>query len=435
MANRNKPLSAQARTALRATAALAQHLPWQKWPPARQVTFLFSPDAAQIIGAQAEPHSALAQLHRHCVATRSGEEQARIRHFLTQLIACQTGLLSRPELAPALAQLGLHYAQRVRELASWQPRSKNAFYQLDSLVRHLFDQFGDVPGWVLKGWGSAPPTPAGVDLPLLLLHLGRGQALRSFAGLPVPLTKRLEHGLRQAPAGCTFQEAYRYAQLAARDATEWLGVALDSRLGREPIGPDDALWLAVLDLFRAEPDVDAWQFGPVCDWIHFRRYVGSPAEPAQPNFSLRGRSLASLLAHTARWHRTLGPARHNPRFQELLAAVWPGLAVPDFAGGDGEWVRIRQLRSYAELLDEGRHLHHCVASYVQQCRRGRRGIYSLTFSGGRMLTLEVTPDYQLVQARGKYNRRPTPTERHWLTHWLQKERLTAANHVWEGIFN
>ena len=115
--------------------------------------------------------------------------------------------------------------------------------------------------------------------------------------------------------------------------------------------------------------------------------------------------------------------------------MWPGLAVPDFAGGDGEWVRIRQLRSYAELLDEGRHLHHCVASYVQQCRRGRRGIYSLTFSGGRMLTLEVTPDYQLVQARGKYNRRPTPTERHWLTHWLQKERLTAANHVWEGIFN
>lgn len=408
MANRNKPLSAQSRTALRAAAALAQHLPWQKWPPARRVAFIFSPNAAQVIGAQAEPHSALAQLHRHCVATRTSNEQGRIRHFLTQLLNCRTRLLDRPEQAPALAHLGLHYAHRVRELASWQPRSKNAFYQLDSLVRHLFDQFGDVPGWVLNGWGRAPAQPAGVDLTLLLLHLGRGQALRSFAGLPVPLTKRLEHGLRQAPAGCTLQEAYHYAQLAARDATEWLGVVLDSRLGREPIGPDDALWLAVLDLFRAEP--------------------------AQPNFSLRGRSLASLLAHTARWH-WLGPARRNPRFQQLLAAVWPGLPVPDFAGGAGEWVRIRQLRSYPELLDEGRHMHHCVASYVRQCQRGRRGIYSLTFNGGRMLTLEVTPDYQLVQARGKYNRRPTPTERHWLAHWLREERLTAAEYVWEHVFD
>jgi hypothetical protein len=431
MANRNKPIPAQVRTAQRADAALARHLNWQKWPLARQLAYLFSAEAATGIATRVEPHSVLAELYRHCVATRSSNEQWRIRHFLTQLAQCRTALLCRPELVPALAHIGLHYASRVRKLSAWQPPSKNAFYQLDSLLRHLFDQYGDVPAWVLGGWGSNPDRHAGLDLTQLALHLGRGQAMRRFVGWPVSLTKRQEHALRQAPAGCTFQEAYRYVQLAERDATEWLGVALDSRLGREPIGPDDALWLAVLDLFRAEPDVDPWQFGPVCDWIHFRRHVGSPAEPAQPGFSLKGRSLASLLAHTASWHRTLGKISRNPHYMKLLESTWPGLPVPDFAGGEGSWVQVRRLRDYPALLEEGQRMHHCVASYQRSCQQGRNGIFSLTFNGARMLTLQLTAARQLVQVRGKYNRRASPEEQRWVHQWLAEARLTVSEYAWE----
>lgn len=83
MANRNKPLPAQVRTAQLADAALARHLNWQKWPLARQLDYLFSADAATDIATRAEPHSVLAALHRHCVATRSTNEQWRIRHFLS----------------------------------------------------------------------------------------------------------------------------------------------------------------------------------------------------------------------------------------------------------------------------------------------------------------------------------------------------------------
>jgi hypothetical protein len=431
MANRNKLLPAQVRTAQLADAALARHLAWQKWPPARLLAYLFSANSAADIATYAEPHSVLAELYRHCVATRSPNEQWRIRHFLTQLVQCRTALLQRPELVSALAHIGLHYAQRVRELSAWQPASKNAFHQLGSLLRHLFDQYGDVPAWVLGGWGSDPNHQAGLDLMQLALYLGRGQALRRFAGLPMLISKRQEHALRQAPAGCTFQEAYRYAQLAERDATDWLGVVLDSRLGREPISPDDGLWLAVLDLFRAEPDVDPWQFGPVCDWIHFRRHVGSPAEPAQPGFSLKGRSLASLLAHTARWHRALGRMSRNPHYMKLLESTWPGLPVPDFAGGEGGWVQVRQLRNYPALLEEGQRMHHCVATYVRMCQLGRGGIFSLTFNGARMLTLQVLATRHLVQVRGKYNRRASAEEQHWVQQWLAAARLTVSAYAWE----
>ena len=92
MANRNKPIPAQVRTAQLADAALARHLNWQKWPLARQLAYLFSADGSTEIGAHVEPHSVLAELYRHCVATRSANEQWRIRHFLGQLVQCRTAL-------------------------------------------------------------------------------------------------------------------------------------------------------------------------------------------------------------------------------------------------------------------------------------------------------------------------------------------------------
>lgn len=430
MANRNKPLAAHVRIAQAADAALAQHLGWQKWPLARQLDYVFSGEIEPHIGSRIELHSVLAELHQWCAAGWSASEQNRIRYFLSQLAKRSTSLFTRPELALGLAHVGQHFHHRVRELDTWRPRSNNPFRQLDSLVRHLFDRYSDVPAWLLHRWGQLPDPRNGLCLSQLVVYLGQGGALRNAQRLPVALTKRQEHLMRQAPAGCTFQEAYRYAQLAEREATEWLGVALHSRLGREPIGPDDALWLAVLDLFRAEPTADAWQFGPVCDWIHFRRRVGTATEPAQPGFSVRGRSLASLLAHTARWHRLLGHQRGNPQYLKLLDKTWAGLPVPGFAGGDGERVRIRQLLDYPALLEEGQQMRHCVSSYVHQCVRGRAGIYSLTFNGARVLTLHLSPQRQLVQVRGRYNRRPAPQERDWVQCWLAENRLTAPEYVW-----
>ena len=431
MANRHKLLPARVRTAQAADAALARHLGWEKWPLARQLAYIFSPEGNTNFLARVEPHSVLAELHQWCVAGPTADERWRIQGFLGKLAQRRTTLFTRPELALGLAHIGRHFAGRVRELDAWQPRSKNPFQQLTSLVRHLFDRYGDVPAWVLHRWGHLPDPRYGLCYSALAVHLGQGRALRSFRPLPVAPSKRQEHYMRQAPAGCTFQEAYRYAQLAERAAPEWLGVALHARLGREPIGPDDARWLAVLDLFRAAPEANARHFGPVCDWIHFSCRVGTATEPAQPGFSVRGRSLASLLAHTARWRRTLGRRRTTTYQARLLDKAWAGLPVPGFAGGEGEWVRIQQLLDYPALLAEGQQMRHCVSAYVHQCVRGRAGIYSLTFNGARMLTLQVSPARQLVQARGKYNRRPAPEEQAWVRRWLQEARLTAPDYVWQ----
>jgi hypothetical protein len=428
MSNRNKALSLKAVVAQRATAALTGYINWRKWSPARQIDYVFSGVSEAELHASIGANTVLAQLHKSCVANRKGTYQTQARHFLLALAAKRTDLLQRPETIQAVGMLAEHYRHRVRELADWKPKSKNVYAQLKSLVRHLFDQYGDVPAWVINAWDTKHLQRFGVSVPELTLHLGRGKALRHFPGLPVPLTKRLEHEMRQAPAGCTFVEALRYAQLAIRDALAWFGPVLGSRMGREIEPRDDAFWLKVVDFFAAAGMVDAQHFAPVCDWIRQKRSVGIGREPAQPGFSLKGRTMASILAQTEQWHRGLARLRHyGPNIS--LTTTWVGLPIADFVGGDEGRVRITQLTSYWQLLEEGHAHQHCVASYVQSCLKGRCGIFALTLDGERQLTLEVTRDRILAQARGKYNRSMTADERHWVSHWLGEARLVQSKYV------
>jgi hypothetical protein len=429
MANRNKPLSDQALRAERAVAALEQHLNWQKWAPARQVQYLFELGPAPGQFTLAEQPSVLAQLHLHCVANRPYEVRQHIREFLLALAGQRTELLRRPELASALAALGANYHRRLRQLADWHPKTKNVHTQLESLVRHLFDQYGDVPAWVIGAWTARRTANLGLNLMQLTLHLGRGQSLRSFAGLPLPLTKRMEHEMRQAPAACTVLEALRYAQLAVRGCLDWFGVVLESRLGREVVAADDNFWLGVVDFFRAAPEADPRQFGPVCDWIHQKRTVGIGHELPQPGFSLKGRSLASILVQTAAWHRRLAQLHRHGGKNLDFTTNWPGLPVPNYEGGDEGRVRITQLTTFSQLVDEGRSLQHCVASYVELCRLGRCGIFALTLDGRPTITLEVSEEREVVQARGRHNRRMAADERHWVNRWVREAQLRITAYV------
>ncbi|MFD1469629.1 PcfJ domain-containing protein [Hymenobacter caeli] len=411
MSNRNKPISAGAARTQRALIVLTGHANWRNWSPVRQIEFIFSAESTPDFYAQFARNSLLSELYAHCVAGRPADAQCRSKAFLLALASRRSALLERPDLAGALGALCTHYGSRQRELADWTPHRKNVHFQLESLVRHLFDRYGDVLAWVIGAWTAAPAAHPGFDLAALTVHLGRGQSLRSFGGLPVPLTKRLEHEMRQASAACTFLEAYRYAQLAVRDALEWFGVVLESRLGREGPGPDDDFWLGVVDLFRAAPLVDPRQLGPVCDWIHQKRSVGIGHERAQPGFSLKGRTVASLLAQTAAWHRRLARLRGHTHSSLPFSTAWEGLAVPNFVGGDEGGVRITQLTTFGELVEEGRTLQHCVASYVESCRRGRCGIFSLRINRRPVVTLEVLPQRLVVQARGRHNRGMAADER------------------------
>jgi hypothetical protein len=173
--------------------------------------------------------------------------------------------------------------------------------------------------------------------------------------------------------------------------------------------------------------VDPRHFGPVCDWIHQKRSVGIEPEPAQPGFSLKGRSMASVLAQTDRWHQSLDRQRRQSGEVTMPANTrWPGILVANYMA---DRVRIEQLTTYEQLVEEGRAMHHCVASYLQSCRKGHCGIFSFSVDGVRALTLEVTADRTVVQVRGKYNRWMSKKEHASITQWLDQARLVLSKHA------
>ena len=72
---------------------------------------------------------------------------------------------------------------------------------------------------------------------------------------------------------------------------------------------------------------------------------------------------------------------------------------------------------------DGRAMGHCVGTYPGSCSSGRSSIWSLRSRDAlgqetRLLTLEVSNQTrQVVQARQKYNKLPSPREISILNRW------------------
>src|SRR5205814_7389556 len=89
-------------------------------------------------------------------------------------------------------------------------------------------------------------------------------------------------------------------------------------------------------------------------------------------FSLKGRTLTSVIKLTNEWHVLMQKAKLGHKVE------WKGMGIPDWEheAKDRIWT-VSELLNNRELLNEGRKQKHCVYSYVQACAFGRTAIFSL----------------------------------------------------------
>jgi hypothetical protein len=236
------------------------------------------------------------------------------------------------------------------------------------------------------------------------------------------LTKLETHHFVSAPVEVTSTaRAFWYA--ITRAQTDDVAIALKvsrSKLAGFPVAAP--FWREVARFFAHSP-VEILEMNDLIDYLQVARLE-------DPRFSLKGRTLPALRRRMADWHRAL---------QEIdCGGRWHGHRLPDVSYCDGKgqplW-RLHQIKTGAELAEEGRRMQHCVAAYKEQCMHGWSSIWSLSREcpSGRVenrLTIELACNRSIVQCRGVRNRGADAEEIAVVKRWAADQGISWDGWAW-----
>jgi hypothetical protein len=345
---------------------------------------------------------------------------------------------NRLQLALGLLALARHHADWLRPVETWSPPNQSHWPVFTSLVHHLFALY-PVPAFMTSVWFE---RPANELLPqhAWYKHLGLGQNIRT-AGLPLRLTKTMAHMFTQAPHHWSAIIALRWAQVRGLGGAETLARAvIGTRLGK--VLENEDFWESVLHFFINNPSLELTHIGPIVDFLQHQKFewkdgVSPLGEfgkqpPPRPDYTMKGRTVASILRQVGEWHAQLGvyTAQH--------VVTWPRSPIQGFQQVDGSeelenihvWTITELLNSRALFL-EGQAMRHCVAIYTAQCAHRKTSIWSMQVENSRgrrrVLTIEVDLTNRIVrQIRRKCNAMPNAAEREIVAKWAAQERLKLA---------
>ena len=347
-------------------------------------------------------------------------------------------LLKDETYIEGIAAIANHAENWIRPLETWQVKSHNRDRQFAELARHLFAEY-HVPTFMERVWFTENETYQN-----WYKHIGAGQNIRTAPDIPTLLTKKMAHHFLQAPKQYTVEEALRWGQVHALGGDKRLADALRGTRLIGDFGNDD-FWLNVFRFFIANPMLDVSHVHPIIDFIWNQKFedqhifvergVAQNIGPAQPNFSMRGRTPDTLLCQVDEWHTELGRETRMGNLQ------WQHSDIGEFHLRQGskekrnlKFWHIRELLSTSELSDEGRRMGHCVRTYAKSCHAGQKSIWTMEMEDAdgrhKVLTIEVLlADKVIQQVRGRRNRLPTFGEKAILDRWAAQEKLKSAGYV------
>ncbi len=239
------------------------------------------------------------------------------------------------------------------------------------------------------------------------------------------LTKKETHFFLQAPDSLSIDEACRWAKYMVAgigpEGSSYLieGLAAEDEALLEDRLPD---FLRLFNLLIVE--LRKTERAEVMDYlramIRFR------------DFSFKGRTPGSIRKLTHAWHRTAYDRVSGPymSWKETFPA-WEHKSRQMLVYGV-------ELTNNRLLSAEGRRQRHCVVLYASRCEAKVCAIYSLRAFHGHegvmldpaemwRLTLEVNlREREVVQIRGRHNRRATADEMKIVRHWAGTAGLKVS---------
>ncbi|WFU27976.1 PcfJ domain-containing protein [Bradyrhizobium sp. CB1717] len=374
------------------------------------------------------------------IQRRQEAERARVEAYELSLRHVSQRTRPPPDFENAIKEARRGFeADVVRDASAWKPRLKTrdvARLRLGA-ARYLFARY-PVAEHLEQIWIDG----AGLGIHEIVLRkrwyivAASGGSLYA-AGAAEWLSRKEVHAFLN-PLGKVGFEAAIWQAIARTYASD-PGVAMQiarSRITQTPRA-EHGFWREVVRFFCAHPTT-------VEEMDDLRDYLAA-CYRRDPEFSLKGRSLASLGRLMREWHHDLeeiarieaarrrAEAAQNRAHRSATGPVddsWPGAAIADWSWSPSSKVRGRredyvvvQLRTAADLVAETRSMRHCVATYASKCIAGHASIWSLRRRAAgapdRLLTIELDRRARAVQVRGFANRVPHPEECKILERWAQ----------------
>ncbi len=286
------------------------------------------------------------------------------------LQACQAAGITRrwrrkhcPELATALLSMAYHSWDWIRDPKGWRPVGHRCV--VGSLAAHLFAEYRPPAfmdrAWLLSLWDCQ--WERALACQSLYRHLGCGGSPQTAPDLPMAMARGMGRHFLGAPNELTIGHALRWGQLVHMGASRSVARAILGTRAADPFSTQgrSLFWSSVWRFFLRSPGLLPVHYGPVVDYLFDKLEL-------QPNMSMKGRTVESLLGQVERWHGALGDltrpvtrwARSGIRGLRLTGAEGPERVV---------WT-IHELLSSQELAQEGGALRHCVYLYLHDCSGG-----------------------------------------------------------------
>ena len=321
----------------------------------------------------------------------------------------------------------------IRPAEEFRSSTYNLGRRITEFVDHLFVKY-PVPSFLYRavlseeGWRQIMPSDlrwsvsAGWERDVFFAA-AQGRSVADV--MQGRLTRKESHWFLQASDQLTIRQNVVWAKLVAAGTRQEDALFLVARLCNGNMLQTVGLRLPELAAFFATygAQMDHWTRTAVIDYL-FAAYRDA-------SFTLKGRTLASVIELSRLWHATdIAGVRVSYVAWKAMFGLWE-------ESFSHELVRGVELSNSRALAEEGRHQRHCVYMYADMCRTGVRSIVSLRWlqdeGEGKVkivkrLTIEVDRQARAVcQVRGACNRMPDEAEMKALRKWMGDHGLTLRH--------
>jgi hypothetical protein len=314
----------------------------------------------------------------------------------------------------------------IRRPEDWESKSYNLNKQIHDYLRHLFVIY-PVPSFLYKAFDTKKPRLE-YDVNMMwhrvehynfvpwFMALAQGESFHKL--VKGVMTKREANIFLKSPEFDTIEESVWWAKLTVAGIQPRLIARVIKKffVDRSIGGLTKRYEELIRFFYKFQDDIDKRTFDEITDFIA-NKFTNDP------EFSLKGRTLGSVIRLSNDWHMLIHKAKVD------TYSEWKPIDVPDWVFKDKEetiW-KITQITNNIDLIEEGKKQRHCVYSYVRWCEEGRCFIFTMESSlEGKHLTLELDRGRRIVQARGRFNRSSTTYEKRVVRRWALDRHLHLA---------